>query len=406
MTAKNFGKMICMLRNKSGLTQKDLSEKLNISDKAVSKWETGLAFPDITHLPILAELFGVSTDYMLKCNIKGIAIAGSIITDIVNIIDKYPQKNMLANVLSSNKTVGGCVPNVAIDLAKLDSNIYLSVFGKVGNDENGKFLISQLQGFGIDVRGIQISEDKPTSFANVMTECKTGERTFFSAKGANADFGISDIDIDALNCEIFHIGYVCLLDRLDKSDSAYGTVLARLLHSIQEKGIKTSIDAISDDVEGYSGKMIPVLKYCNYVIVNEIESSLVTGLSPRNSDGTLNIKNIKKTMQKFIEYGVKDKVIIHCSEAGFMMTSDGEFIIVPSLELPNEYIKGSVGAGDAYAAGCLYGIYHGYENERILEFASCAAAANLSAVDAVSGMKNIEKVNLLKNQFKRGTLYD
>ena len=48
----------------------------------------------------------------------------------------------------------------------------------------------------------------------------------------------------------------------------------------------------------------------------------------------------------------------------------------------------SVGAGDAFCAGCLYGIYKGFDDKKILEFASGAACCNLSAVDSVSGMRD------------------
>jgi len=146
-----------------------------------------------------------------------------------------------------------------------------------------------------------------------------------------------------------------------------------------------------------------VLKYCNFVILNEIESCAVTGLSPRHEDGTVHIENIKATMQKFIEYGVKDKVIVHCSESGFLLNATGEFQLVPSLMLPEGYIKGSTGAGDAYAAACLYGIYHGYEDTHLLEFAAAAAACNLSEADSVSGMKNREEIEDVNRKYPRRT---
>jgi len=60
--------------------------------------------------------------------------------------------------------------------------------------------------------------------------------------------------------------------------------------------------------------------------------------------------------------------------------------------LPEGYIKGSVGAGDAFCAGCLYGIYKGYDDKTILEFASGAACLNLSAVDSVSGMRDKDHI--------------
>ena len=57
-----LGKKIRQLRFKAGLTQEQLAEKLGIGAQSVSKWENAVAMPDITTLPLLAEIFGVSID--------------------------------------------------------------------------------------------------------------------------------------------------------------------------------------------------------------------------------------------------------------------------------------------------------------------------------------------------------
>ncbi len=57
-----LGKKIKQLRFKAGLTQEQLAEKLGIEAQSVSKWENAVAMPDITALPLLAEIFGVSID--------------------------------------------------------------------------------------------------------------------------------------------------------------------------------------------------------------------------------------------------------------------------------------------------------------------------------------------------------
>ncbi|MDO4876503.1 MAG: helix-turn-helix transcriptional regulator, partial [Oscillospiraceae bacterium] len=54
------GQLITELRKEKGLTQKQLAEALNVTDKAVSKWERGLSFPDISMLEPISELLGVS----------------------------------------------------------------------------------------------------------------------------------------------------------------------------------------------------------------------------------------------------------------------------------------------------------------------------------------------------------
>ena len=57
-----LGKKIRQLRFKAGLTQEQLGEQLGIGAQSVSKWENGVSMPDITALPLLAEIFGISID--------------------------------------------------------------------------------------------------------------------------------------------------------------------------------------------------------------------------------------------------------------------------------------------------------------------------------------------------------
>lgn len=317
----------------------------------------------------------------------GIAIAGNILVDSVKEIDRYPDKGMLANIMEVSRSVGGCVPNTAINLAKMKSNIPIRAIGKAGADEPGRFAVEQLKAEGIDTEGVVFSSQEATSFSDAMTVHKTGERTFFHYRGANKSFGPGDVDLDRLNSRILHIGYILLLDSFDAEEEEYGTVMARFLHDVQERGIQTSIDVVSDSSGEFARKVTPALKYCDYAIMNEIEGCAVSGLAPRDQSGKLIVENIRKTLEQFLEIGVRRRAVIHCPEAGFCMDSETGFCMVPSYQLPEGYIKGSVGAGDAFCAGCLHEIYLGSTAEEMLEYAAAAAAANLSRADAVSGMR-------------------
>ena len=62
------GAIIKELREKSKLTQLQLAEKLGVSDKTVSKWETGKGYPDITLLEPIAEVFSVSVTELISGN--------------------------------------------------------------------------------------------------------------------------------------------------------------------------------------------------------------------------------------------------------------------------------------------------------------------------------------------------
>ena len=65
----NLHKTIVDLRRKKGYTQEKLAEMLGVTTAAVSKWETGNSYPDITLLPQLAEIFDVSLDYLFNYSI-------------------------------------------------------------------------------------------------------------------------------------------------------------------------------------------------------------------------------------------------------------------------------------------------------------------------------------------------
>ena len=237
MDCKNIGAIISKLRKKNNWTQNELAKKLDVTDKAVSRWESGQGYPDITIFPRLSEVFNVTIDYLMMGERKGIVIAGNMLLDIIKSISMYPSSGMLAYTDDISYAVGGCAPNTAINLAKIDSTVPVSVIGRVGTDENGRYIISQLQKNGVNVSKVAFSPSVPTSFSDVMS-IPTGERTFFHHKGANAEFSPQDIDSPSLNCDLLHIGYLMLLDRFDEPDAKYGTVMARFLHDVQKAGIK------------------------------------------------------------------------------------------------------------------------------------------------------------------------
>ena len=66
MKKQTLGMMISSLRKEKGMTQLELAEKMGVTDKAVSKWERDLSFPDINSIPKLAEIFDVSVDDLMQ----------------------------------------------------------------------------------------------------------------------------------------------------------------------------------------------------------------------------------------------------------------------------------------------------------------------------------------------------
>lgn len=74
MENKSMGEIISTLRREKGMTQKQIADQLGITDKAVSKWERDIAFPDTATIPKLAEILGVSVEELL--NAKAVPTTG------------------------------------------------------------------------------------------------------------------------------------------------------------------------------------------------------------------------------------------------------------------------------------------------------------------------------------------
>lgn len=317
-----------------------------------------------------------------------IAVAGSILVDEINTVCAYPKAGELTKILSVSKAVGGCVPNVAVDLKKIMPELKVSALGKIGKDENGTFVKDILDENGVNTDRIVSSPDK-TSFTQVIS-VSGGQRTFFTYPGASGDFGEDDVDLYNLSADILHLGYFLLLEKIDNGDGL------KILKKAKQKGIETSIDLVSENSDRYKC-VLPCLPYTDYLIINELEAGRLTGISH-------DIKNIPEIAEKLLKLGVNKKVIIHFPDGSVCADKSGDITTLGSYKLPDGYIKGTTGAGDAFCAGCLIGLNIGLNDKQILEYGTLCAAMALSSENAVSGMTDINTAYDKCHDFERNKL--
>lgn len=326
---------------------------------------------------------------------NGIVVAGNIVADTVKRIDNYPQIGLLCSIDSIDHIPGGPVPNMAIALKRMDVQADVRAVGLVGNDENGEFLTQAMAGLGVDVSGVQIHPTSFTAFTDVMTVRKTGERTFFHARGANSLFAPEHIRFDSYSgCTHFHLAYALLLDYMDGPDAQYGTVMARVLAEAQRHSLITSMDVVSESGDRFAEVVTPSLRYCDYLIVNEIEASRICGIPARDNGGALLKENIPRILRALTDRGVRRMAVVHAPEGGWGLTRGGDTIFRPSLRLPPGWIKGSVGAGDAFCAGVLYALSRELCTEDALDIGAAAAACVLggSGADSVKPLCEIKEM--------------
>lgn len=113
MDNKKFGQFILQLRKEKGWTQLELDEKLNITDKAVSKWERGVGFPDIKMIEPLAEIFNVSVLEIMRSEkvseqsipTENASEAINNVIDVVSFQRKIERRNILITIITFSAIV-------------------------------------------------------------------------------------------------------------------------------------------------------------------------------------------------------------------------------------------------------------------------------------------------------------
>lgn len=329
---------------------------------------------------------------------KGICCAGNIGFDVTYPIERWPHQNELTHIRGEIiKATGGIACNVTLDLARLAPDMHISSAGIVGDDENGDYILNELKKLkNIDCKNI--IRKGVTSFTVVMSNNETKERTFFEYNGANDLFCEDYLDFNKIDADILHVGYILLLPELDKEDDEYGTKMARLLCHAQKAGFKTSIDVVTESSKRFEQLVTPALKYTDYCVINEFETQRTTGIRLRDH-GVLHRENMRLALEALKEKGVSTWAVIHCPEMGCGIDENGEYFEVNSLNLPNGYIKGTTGAGDAFCAGILYSAEMGLTMDKALKIATCTAAASLGSPNASDGVMSVDDVLKLWDKY-------
>ena len=328
---------------------------------------------------------------------KGICVAGNMIVDILYSVQGLPKPGELTTITGMQRATGGALCNVIRDLAIMDGSLPLTALGRIGSDSEGDFILETLRSHkNIDLS--MIRREGETSFTAVMADEISKERTFFHYRGANAAFCEDDINWDKIPGALLHIGYILLLDALDEEDGEYGTKMARLLCHARERGIKTSLDVVSEAGDRFRRIVPPALKYADYCIINELEAEQITGIKLRDETGALLSAFIPQALETIRGFGVTEWAVIHCPEGGYGLDQKGCYTVSRAVDLPPAAIKGKVGAGDAFCAGTLYAAMQNGSLEDALELGN-AAAASLMQPGAVEGMMKAEDLMKLRTSF-------
>lgn len=311
--------------------------------------------------------------------------------DYVKMIDVYPSENALANILEQSLGNGGAPFNVLKGIYKMGFSIPMEGVGVVGDDEMGREILQQCSQMGINGGQLKMLSGERTSFTDVMTVCHTGKRTFFHFRGANSLLDEKDFNFNSSSAKLFHLGYLLLLDRLDKVDQDGFSGAAKVLKEAKSAGFITSADIVSEQSIRYKEVIPSSLPFIDILFINELEAARLTDINTFNEQGDFLIAKGFDAAEHILHMGVLNWVIIHFPKGAIASSKAGERLFQPSVRVPQSSIKGTVGAGDAFAAGVLAGFHEEWAMEECLRIGVCAAATSLLDTTASGSIRPWEQ---------------
>ena len=261
---------------------------------------------------------------------------------------------------------GGCALNTATGLTRLGLSV--AVVGKVGQDTFGDFLLGLLDERGLDTRGVLRDPTVPTSATVVLVD-RAGERSFLHLPGANGALSAEELPLVGVFAgRALHVAGALVMPALD------GAPTARLLAAARRRGVRTSLDTVYD-ATGRWERIEPCLPYLDLLTVSLAEAQGISGeREPASAAAWFRDRGVAEVALKLGADG--------CYVAGAEF--EGE---VPAF--PVHAIDGT-GAGDAFAAGVLYGRLAGWPLADAARLANAAGALATTAVGATEGLHDLD----------------
>ncbi|HIP58216.1 MAG TPA: carbohydrate kinase family protein [Archaeoglobus profundus] len=254
---------------------------------------------------------------------------------------------------------GGSAANTIVGLSRL--GMKTGYIGKVGKDEDGKFLLEDLKREGVDIRNV-IVEDGRTGNALILVD-DNGNRAIIVDPGVNDTIRFDEIDLDFVSrFKVLHLtSFICKL-----SDESFKS---------QKKLVKMFEGYISFDpgiIYAQRGidELRPILTYVDVLLLNKTEIEELTGLNYR--DGVLELINIGVSV-----------VVVKLGEDGCYITDGNIEITLPPFKVE---VVDTTGAGDAFNAGFLYGFLKGKDLKECGKLGNLVASKCIQKFGARAGL--------------------
>lgn len=297
-----------------------------------------------------------------------VATLGILVADVLaRPVDQWPERGRLTKVDEMTLHIGGCAANTGVMLARL--GVDTAVMGKVGRDAFGDFVVGRLAAAGVDASGVA-RDDVANTSATMISVASDGERTFIHYIGANATLRPEELDKNVISSARFlHVAGVFLMPGFD------GEPAASVLREARASGVRTCCDSAWDATGSWLQTIAPMLPHIDYFLPSFEEAREITGRSEPDD-----------VAEALLDHGV-GCVALKMGSSGCRVRTRSEAAAVGVIPVTP---VDATGAGDAFCAGFICGLVHGWDLERCATMGNAAGALCVTGMGATAGVVSFE----------------
>jgi sugar/nucleoside kinase (ribokinase family) len=301
---------------------------------------------------------------------KPVLCIGDLVVDIVTSpLEKIPNPGELIVSERIGVFPGGNSLNTAVALHRMGDQV--TIAGSIGDDALGTLLLHQLQGLGLDVRGVHREAGNTASTFILLAEGE--DRRFISDLGVGASFTGEHISMELIpeNGIVLAGGYLKLSAWNDE-------LLIDFLHQARMKNNKIVLNvcyAQNSDVD--PSRVLPILRYVDVFAPNEDEAHAITGETELNCQARV-----------LREAGARLVVITRGSK-GLYAEDGAQAVTMGIFQVP---VVDPSGCGDCFTAGLLATLRRDWDILEILKFGSALGAIGATALGCTTGVPLFSEV--------------
>jgi len=302
-----------------------------------------------------------------------VLVVGELNPDLVLTGDVTPAAGQVEKIIDDASLVLGSSSGIfACGARRLGLKVTFA--GKTGADGFGEFLWDELRRRGIDTRGAVVDPATPTGISVILKHGR--DRTILTYLGAISELRLEEIDPVLFTlARHLHIGAYFLLTRLMPD-------VPRLLHMAKAAGMSISLDTNYDPAEKWTTGMDQVLEVVDVFFPNETEACKISGESQLEDALESLSRRVKVVAAKLGEQGAEAR-------------RGKETVRVPVY--PSRVVD-TVGAGDSFDAGFLYGWLAGWNLERCLRLGSACGSLSTHAAGGTAAQPTLDEAMDLINR--------